>query len=64
MCRFCASFFQEIKQKKDPTKDNKIFGFGFDSRKTIFQTRGFAEQRDMSRYLIESHLEEIRYSFI
>lgn len=57
-------FMSEVKQKKDPTKDDKMFGFGFDSNKMIFQTRGFSEARDMSHYLIENRIEEIANSFI
>ena len=53
----------EVKQKKDPTKDDRMFGFGFDSSKAIYQTRGFREIRDMSQCLIENRLDEIRNSF-
>lgn len=56
-------FMSEVKQKKDPTKDDRMFGFGFDSSKAIYQTRGFREIRDMSQYLIENRLDEIRNSF-
>lgn len=59
-----ALFMSEVKQKKDPTKDDKMFGFGFDDSKTIYQTRGYAENRDMSQYLIENRLEEISHSFL
>ena len=55
-------FMSEVKQKKDPTKDDRMFGFGFDSSKAIYQTRGFREIRDMSQYLIENRLDEIRNS--
>lgn len=57
-------FMSEVKQKKDPTKDDKMFGFGFDDNHMIFQTRGCAENRDMRPYLIENRLDEIRHSFI
>lgn len=56
-------FMSEVKQKKDPTKDDRMFGFGFDSSKAIYQTRGFREIRDMSQCLIENRLDEIRNSF-
>ena len=56
-------FMSEVKQKKDPTKDDRMFGFGFDSSKAIYQTRGFREIRDMSQYLIENRLDEIRNTF-
>lgn len=59
-----ALFMSEVKQRKDPTKDDKMFGFAFDDSRTIFQTRGYAENRNMSRFLIENRLEEINRSFI
>lgn len=57
-------FMSEVKQKKDPSKDDKMFGFGFNAKKEIFQTRGFSEERDMSHYLIENRIDEIRHSFL
>ena len=33
-----AMFMAEVKQKKDPKKDDKMFGFGFDDSKRIYQT--------------------------
>lgn len=57
-------FMAEVKQKKDPNKDDKMFGFGFDDAKNIFQTRGYSQIRDMSHYRIENRLDEIRNSFI
>ena len=59
-----AAFMAEVKQKKDPTKDDKMFGFGFDDHKRIFQTRGCPAPRDMSAFLIENRLEDIQNSFI
>lgn len=59
-----ALFMSEVKQKKDPTKDDRMFGFGFDSSKAIYQTRGYRENRDMSYYLIENRFEEISNSFV
>lgn len=55
-------FMSEVKLKTDTSKDDKMFGFGFDGNKAIFQTRGYFETRDMSQYLIENRLEEIKYS--
>ena len=57
------AFMAEVKQKKDPTKDDKMFGFGFDDEKNIFQTRGYSHIRDMSAYRIENRLNEIANSF-
>lgn len=59
-----AAFLAEVKQKKDPTKDDKMFGFGFDDDKNIAQTRGYAEIREMNHYRIENRIEEIKNSFI
>ena len=58
-----ASFMAGVKQKKDPTKDDKMFGFGFDESKNIFQTRGCATHQNMNKYLIENRIEEICNSF-
>ena len=56
-------FMAAVKQKKDPTKDDRMFGFGFDDSKKIIQTRGCAIQREMTDYLIENRIEEIEKSF-
>ena len=58
-----TKFMTEVKQKKDPAKDDKMFGFGFDDNKLIFQTRGYSSHRDMTPYLIENRIDEIRNSF-
>lgn len=59
-----AKFMSEVKQKKDPTKDDKMFGFGFDDFKNVYQTRGYFEERNMSAYLIENRINEIENSFV
>jgi len=56
-------FMSEVKQKKDPSKDDKFFYFGFDEKKNVFQTRGYPEERDMSAFLIEKRLADIEKSF-
>jgi len=53
------SFMSTVKQKKDPTKDDKMFGFCFDDEDMIFQNRGWPTERDMSRYLIKNRIAEI-----
>lgn len=58
------TFMAEVKQKKDPTKDDLMFGFGFDDAKQIYQTRGCPVARDMTQYLIEKRLDQISNSFI
>lgn len=59
-----AAFMSEVKQKKDPTKDDRMFGFGFDDAKNIYQTRGYSEVRNMFDYRIENRLDEIEKSLI
>ena len=56
-------FMKEVRQKKDPTKEDRMFGFGFDDSRQIFQTRGYQKKRNMTHYLIENRLDEIRQSF-
>ncbi len=49
--------------KTDIERKDKMFGFGFNEKSKIVQTRGYIEERDMSQYLIENRIEEIRNSF-
>lgn len=56
-------FMDEVRLKSDPEKSDKMFGFGFNGKKEIRQTRGYPEERDMARYLIENRIDEIRNSF-
>ena len=58
-----SDFMKNVKQKKDPTKDDKMFGFSFDSSKKIFQTRGCQTDKDMSSHLIEKRIIDIKNSF-
>ena len=58
-----SKFMSEVKQNKNPLKDDKMFCFSFDDDKNIYQTRGYVEHRDMSKYLIENRLEQISNSF-
>lgn len=58
-----AAFMAEVKQKKDPTKDDLMFGFGFDDEKQIYQTRGCLIPKNMTQFLIENRLEQIENSF-
>ena len=56
-------FMEEVRLKSDPERADKMFGFSFNSRDEIRQTRGYAEERDMSAYLIENRIKEIENSF-
>lgn len=56
-------FMDEVRLKTDTERKDKMFGFGFNDKSEIVQTRGHIEERDMSQYLIENRIEEIRNSF-
>ena len=56
-------FMEEVRLKKSPDKYDKMFGFGFNNRNKIFQTRGYPTERDMSKYLIENRIGEISERF-
>lgn len=56
-------FISEVKQKKNTTKDDRMFGFSFNDNGSVYQTRGFSSYRDMSQYLIERRINEIDQSF-
>lgn len=51
-----------LKQKKDSSKPDKMFGFAFDDEKNIYQTRGCQSEKVMSEFLIENRLKEIAES--
>lgn len=56
-------FMDEVRLKTQPDKKDKMFGFGFNGKEEIKQTRGYFEERDMKQYLIENRIDEIRNSF-
>lgn len=56
-------FMEDVRLKSDNEKKDKMFGFGFNGRTEIRQTRGYSEERDMTRYLIENRNSEIENSF-
>ena len=56
-------FMSEVKLKRSPDKEDTKFGFGFNDKTKIFQTRGYPEERDMSKYLIENRLDEFKTAF-
>ena len=59
-----VQFMEEVRLKKNPEKYDKMFGFGFNGKTEIKQTRGYKEERDMTSYLIENRIDEIRNSFV
>ncbi len=54
---------EEVRLKKNPEKYDKMFGFGFNGKSEIWQTRGYKEERDMTKYLIENRIDEIMQYF-
>lgn len=58
-------FMDELRLKSNPEKEDKMFGFGFNGKSEIRQTRGYykEKERDMKGYLIENRIEEIKASF-
>lgn len=62
------NFMNSLKQKKDPSKDDRMFYFSFnvkDEKINIFQTRGCGSEgeKDMNGKLVDKRLEEIKKSF-
>lgn len=55
-------FMNEVRLKKNPNQEDKMFGFGFNGKGEIRQTRGYAEERNMTQYLIENRIKEIENS--
>ena len=58
-----VDFMKSVKQKKDPSVDDRMFGFGFDENKNIYQTRGCASPININDKLIENRIQEIMNSF-
>ena len=55
-------FMSNVKQRKDPTKDDRMFGFWYDENGNIYQERGCVSNRKMSAYLIENRIAAISSS--
>ena len=58
-----TTFMEEVRLKKDSSKYDKMFGFGFNSPDKIYQTRGYSEIRDMSYFLLENRIKDIEDLF-
>ncbi len=54
------TFMSQIRQKRDPTKLDKMFGFGFNDKSAIYQTRGCFTDKDVSCYLIDKRINDIK----
>ncbi len=50
---------KKVKTKRE-RKSDKFFGFGFNTDNQIFGTRGFEEDLDLSEYLLENKLSELK----
>lgn len=48
-----------IKTQKEKKQD-QFFGFGFNSPKQIFVTRGLEEPQDSSEFLIENRIQKLK----
>ncbi len=57
------NFMLNVKQRKNPTKDDKMFGFHYDDNGNVYQVRGCAVNQDVTKYLLENRLTEIINSF-
>ena len=58
------SFMDSVRQKKNPEKPDSMFGFSFDEELSeIWQTRGYKEHRNMTKFLIQNRIDEIDASF-
>ena len=57
------TFMANVKQRKNPTKDDKMFGFHYDDNGRVYQVRGCAVNCDVTDYLLENRITEILKSF-
>lgn len=58
------SFMDSVRQKKNPEKPDSMFGLSFDEELSeIWQTRGYKEHRNMTKFLIQNRIDEIDASF-
>ena len=57
------TFMANVKQRKNPTKDDKMFGFHYDDNGHVYQVRGCAINQDVTDFLLENRLADILKSF-
>ena len=55
-------FMDNVKQRKDPTKDDRSFAFHYDDKGNIYQTRGCPVNGCVNQFLLENRIEEIKNS--
>lgn len=54
-----VNFISNIRQRKNPGKPDKMFGFSFDNNERIFLTRGNAKNIDYSDYLLKKRIKDL-----
>ncbi|HBL40849.1 MAG TPA: hypothetical protein DDY98_04470 [Ruminococcaceae bacterium] len=57
-----VKFMGDVKQRTNPQKDDKMFGFCYNENGDIFQTRGCPQNRRMSAFLLGNRIREIEES--
>ena len=57
------SFMVNVKQRTNPTKDDKMFGFHYNDKGQVYQVRGCAINQDVTHFLLENRLLDIVKSF-
>lgn len=61
--REMKNFMASVKQRKDPTKDDKMFDFYYDDKGHVYQNRGCPTPREVTQYLLENRISDILSSF-
>ena len=57
------TFMANVKQRTNPTKEDKMFGFHYDDNGRVYQARGCIANQDVTHLLLENRLSEILASF-
>ena len=52
-------FMSEVRKKTKPDEADNSFGFSYNNSGHIYQTRGFASNRNMDKYLLEKRIKDI-----
>lgn len=53
---------KQVKTKREK-KEDKFFGFGFNTEKEIFATRGFHNEENKSNFLLDNKVDSIKSEF-
>ena len=54
---------KQVKTKREK-KEDKFFGFGFNTEKEIFATRGFLNEENKSNFLLDNKVDSIKSEFL